>query len=269
LVIIGVLVLVSVTLITFDERSGTNHITSGLKSIAHDVFSPLTSGVNDILRPIGDFFAGAVHYGALQQENQQLQALIGQLRMEVNETGALRQTVRELTSLADVPYLGSLKTVTAQMINFDLSDFDADITIGKGTSSGVTKGEPVVGAGGLVGQVESPSEGTATVQLITDSRSEIGVSYGPKDETYAVVVGQGPGNPLAVEYVPNLTHLHIGEMMYTNGLAGGAFPPDIPVGRVRSIKSNVGTPFMTVTLTPAANLDQLAYVDVVEAEPPL
>jgi rod shape-determining protein MreC len=268
-VIIAVLVLVSVTLITFDERSGTNHITSGLKSIAHDVFSPLVAGVNDILRPIGDFFAGAVHYGALQQENQQLQALIGQLRMEVNQTGALRQTVRELTTLENVPYLGSLKTVTAQMINFDLTDFDADIWIGKGSSSGVTKGEPVVGAGGLVGQVESASDGTATVQLITDSRSAIGVSYGPKDQMYAVAQGQGSGNPLTVEYVPNLTHLHVGEMMYTNSLSGGAFPPDIPVGRVRSFKSNVGSQFMSVTLTPAANLGELAYVDVVEAEPPL
>jgi rod shape-determining protein MreC len=269
LAIIAVLVLVSVTLITFDERSGTNHITSGLKSIAHDVFSPLTAGVNDILRPIGDFFAGAVHYGALQQENQQLQAIIGHLRLELNETGALRQKVKELTSLANVPYLGSLKTVTAQMINFDVSDFDADITIAKGTSSGVTKGEPVVGAGGLVGQVLSASYDTASVELITDSRSSIGVSFGGKDQMYAVVDGQGAGSPLSVQYVPNLTHLHVGEMMYTNGLAGGVLPPDIPVGRVRSIKSNVGSEFMNVTLTPAANLGQLAYVDVVEAEPPL
>ncbi len=261
--------LVSVTLITFDARSGTSHLTSGLKSIAHDVFSPLITGVNDMLRPIGDFFAGAVHYGSLQSENQQLQAVIGHLRLELNQTTALREKVRELTELANVPFLGSLKTVTAPMINRDLSDFDADITIGKGSSSGVAKGEPVVGAGGLVGVVLSVERDTATVQLVTDGRSSIGVSFGPSNQTYGVAVGQGPGNALSVSYVPALTHLHIGEMMYTNGLAGGALPPDIPVGRVRSMHSNVANGFMDVTLTPAANLSQLAYVDVVEAEPPL
>ncbi|MGH9048017.1 MAG: rod shape-determining protein MreC, partial [Acidimicrobiales bacterium] len=141
---IAVLVLVSVTLITFDERSGTNHVTSGLRSVAHDVFSPLTAGVNDILRPIGDFFAGAVHYGALQRENQELQAEIGRLRLQVNSTEPVRQQLRELAALENVRYLGSLKTITAQMINPDLSNVDGDITIGKGSSSGVSKGEPVV-----------------------------------------------------------------------------------------------------------------------------
>lgn len=269
LVLIAVLVLVSVTLITFDARSGTSHITSGLKSIAHDVFSPLISGVNDMLRPIGDFFAGAVHYGSLQSENQHLQAVIGHLRLEVNQTSALREKVRELTELANVPYLGTLKTVTAPMVNYNLSNFDADITIGKGSSSGIANGEPVVGAGGLVGVVVATSSTTATVQLITDGRSSIGVSFGPKNQTYGVAVGEGPGAGLSVLYVSALAHLHVGEMMYTNGLAGGTLPPDIPVGRVRSMHANVATGFMDVTLSPAADLSQLAYVDVVEAEPPL
>jgi rod shape-determining protein MreC len=269
LVTIAVLVLVSVTLITFDERSGTHHITSGLKSVAHDVFSPLTSGVNDILRPIGDFFAGSVNYGSLQSENQQLQATIGRLRLQLNQTGALRQQVRELDSLEHLPYLGSLPLVTAQMTQYDLSNFDADITLDKGRSSGVLVGMPVVGAGGLVGQVVEASHGTATVQLITDSRSSVGVSFGPNNQTYATATGQGPGNPLSVQYIPAQTHLHKGEFMYTNGLAGGEFPPNIPVGRVHSFRATVGSGAMTVTMTPVADLDQLAYVDVVQWEPKL
>ena len=263
------LVLVSVTLITFDERSGTHHITSGLKSLAHDVFSPLTSGVNDILRPIGDFFAGSVNYGSLQNENQKLQATIGRLKLELNQTQALRQEVRELNSLERLPYLDALPKVTAQMTQSNLSNFDADITIDKGRSEGVSVGMPVVGAGGLIGQVVEASHSTATVQLITDSRSSVGVSFGPNNQTYATVTGQGPGNPLSVQYVPAQTGLHKGERMYTNGLAGGEFPPNIPVGVVHSFRATVGSGTMTVTMTPLANLDQLAYVDVVQWRPPL
>jgi rod shape-determining protein MreC len=269
LVTIAVLVLVSVTLITFDERSGTHHITSGLKSIAHDVFSPLTTGVNDLLRPIGDFFAGSVHYGSLQSENQQLEATIGRLHEQVNETQGLREQLRELDSLDHVPDPGSLPTVTAEMINRDLSDFDADITIDKGRGEGVSVGMPVVAAGGLVGQVVEASHNTATVQLITDSASSIGVSFGPSGQSYATVNGQGPGNPLSVQYIPAQTPLHKGEIMYTNGLANGEFPANIPVGVVHSYHLTVESGSMTVTMTPLANLDQLAYVDVIQWEPPL
>jgi rod shape-determining protein MreC len=267
LVTIAVLVLVSVTLITFDERSGTHHITSGLRSVAHDVFSPLTTGVNDLLRPIGDFFAGSVNYGSLQHENQQLEATIGRLREQVNETQGLRQQLRDLTALEHVPYIGSLQTVTAQMIQFDVSNFDADITIDKGRSEGVSVGMPVVGAGGLVGQVVEASHNTATVQLITDSRSSIGVEFGPSGQTYAQVTGQGPANPLSVLYVPEGTPVHKGEKMYTNGLAGGEFPPNIPVGVVHSFRLTVESGAMEVTMTPIANLDNLAYVDVVQWPP--
>ncbi len=69
-----VLVLVSLTIITLDQTSRTHHLTSGIKSVADDVFSPLRDGVNSVLHPVGDFFAGAVHYGSLQTENQKLQA---------------------------------------------------------------------------------------------------------------------------------------------------------------------------------------------------
>ncbi len=38
---------------------------------------------------------------------------------------------------------------------------------------------PVVGAGGLVGQVVEVSHHTATVRLITDGQSAVGTRYGP------------------------------------------------------------------------------------------
>lgn len=259
----------SVTLITFDERSGTSHITSGLKSVAHDVFSPITSAVNDIFRPIGDLFAGAVHYGSLQRENQQLQATIGRLQLEQRENAALAKQNQELYKLQKLAYLPSLPTITAPMINFDLSNFDADITIGKGRDDGVTVGEPVVAAGGLVGQVIEASHSTAEVQLITDPRSSVPVGFGPSDQIYAVVSGQGAGRPLSVEFVSAETHLAKGEQMVTNGLAGAEYPPNIPVGVVRSFRSSVGSGSVTVNLTPLANLNDLAFVDVVEWEPPL
>jgi rod shape-determining protein MreC len=269
LALVAVLVLVSVTLITFDERAGTSSITSGVKSVAHDIFSPIIAGVNDVLRPIGDFFAGAVHYGSLQSENQRLQETISKLELQLGEEQGAAKQQEELRRLEHLPFLPQAKTVTAQMTSFNLSDFDADITISKGRDEGVTVGEPVVGAGGLVGRVVEASHGSAEVELITDSASTVGVAYGPSNQLYGEAVGQGSGRDLSVEFIPTGTALHRGEPMYTNGLAGAAFPAGIPVGKVASFHPGVGNGSMVVTLRPTANLSQLAYVDVIQSLPNL
>ncbi len=269
LVIVVVLALLSVTLITLDARSGTDRITAGLRSVAHDVFAPIVAGVNDVLRPIGDFFAGSVHYGALQAENQRLQATIGQLQLQLREVQGEAKQQRELRALEHLDYLPDDKTVTAQMIGFDLSDLDADITISKGRDQGVTVGEPVVGAGGLVGQVVEASHTTAVVQLITDPRSSVGVAFGPTDQLYAEAFGQGAGKPLAVSFLPTGAALHRGERMYTNGLNDAQYPAGIPVGTVRTFHASAGTGTASATLQPMANLSELAYVAVVQWTPGL
>ena len=75
-----ILVLASVTIITLDARGGLDRITSGVKSVASDAFAPIRSGVDDIVEPVGSFLAGAVHYGAVRQQNQKLQSEIDQLQ---------------------------------------------------------------------------------------------------------------------------------------------------------------------------------------------
>ena len=67
------------------------------------------------------------------------------------------------------------------------------------------------------------------------------MGFGPSNQSYATVIGQGAGSPLSVEYIPAQTPLHKGEIMYTNGLPAAQFPAGIPVGVVHSFRSTVGT----------------------------
>lgn len=263
-----VLVLLSITIITLDERGGTHDFTSGLRSVANDVFHPLVAGVNDVLRPIGDFFAGAVHYGSLQQELQQADATIGQLKQDKAVGAYAEEQLAQIDALKRLPWLGSLTTVDAATIELSPSNFDADITIDKGRDDGVTVGEPVVGAGGLVGQVTYAYHSTAIVQLVTDGQSSVGVAFGKGLSLSGTVQGQGPGKPLAVDFVAPGTPLRVGEVLYTNSLAGAEYPPGIPVGTVASYRTATGASQISVTARPSADLDQLAYVAVIEWEPP-
>lgn len=263
-----ILVVLSLSLISLDLNGRTHSLTSGLKSVANEVYSPLRRGVLDIVSPIGNFFAGAFNYGSVQAQNEQLQKTIGEMRAAQAEKSFQQTQLRELTKLQHLPFLPSLPTVTAQTIDKYSSNFTATITLDKGRSDGVDVGFPVVAAGGLVGQVIQSFHHTCVVRLVTDGQSKVGVTFGPANKHSAIVDGQGPSNTMTADLVPPHTPTRKGQMMYTSGLQAATFPPGIPVATVRSFHTAAGASQETIKVDPAANLRELAYVDVVQWVPP-
>jgi rod shape-determining protein MreC len=261
-----VLVVLSLSLISLDLNGRTHSLTSGVKSVANDIYSPLRQGVLDIISPIGNFFAGAFNYGSLQAQNEQLQRTIGQLRAEKAERGFENQQLRELTALANLPFLQSLPVVTAETIDQYTSNFTATITLDKGRADGVDVGFAVVGSGGLVGQVIQSFHHSSVVRLITDGESKVGVTFG--SQLTGIVDGQGPGNDMTADLVAPHTAVHKGEIMYTSSFDAAAFPPGIPVATVSAFHTAAGASQESITVEPAADLNQLAYVDVVQWVPP-
>lgn len=259
------LVLLSITIITIDQSGGSHRVTSGLKSVASDVFTPMRQAVDGVLRPIGNAFAGAVHYGSLQQQNEKLQHTIGQLRERLFAGQSQAQQLQELSALDHLPFVGSIPTVTAETDSEQASNFAATIGIDKGRADGVDVGMPVVGTG-LLGQVVQSAHHSATVRLITDGQSRVGVSFGPQ-QTTATLDGQGAGAPMTLDFVAPGTSIHSGERLYTNGLQGGEYPKGIPVAVVTSVHTVSGASQETVTAQPIANLNALWYVDVMQWAP--
>jgi rod shape-determining protein MreC len=261
-----ILVVLSLSLISLDLNGRTHSVTSGVKSVANDVYAPLRQGVLDIISPIGNFFAGAFNYGSMQSQNEQLQQTIGQLRAAQAERGFEDNQLRQLMALQNLPFLQSLTTVTAQTIDEYSSNFTATITLDKGRADGVDVGYPVVGAGGLVGQVIQSFHHTSVVRLITDGQSKVGVTFG--NQLTGIVDGQGPSSSMTADLVPPHTALYKGEIMYTSSLDAAAFPPGIPVASVRSFHTPAGASQETIEVDPEADLGQLAYLDVVQWVPP-
>jgi rod shape-determining protein MreC len=256
------LVLASLTIITVDARGGFHVITSGVRSVAADAFAPVRSGVNAVVEPIGSFLAGSVHYGAVREQNAKLQQELDQMKAAQAGAPDAEQALKQLSALLDLPYVQNLQTVPAEVTNYGTSDFAATIGIGVGRSDGVQVNMPVVGAGGLVGQVVATSHHTATVRLITDGQSAVGVRYGPSPGALAVLTGQGSGKPLDAALVPSNTPLTHGEVFTTSGLQGAAYPAGIPVARVVSSSTGGSAAEESVDLEPEADLAHLRYVSV-------
>jgi rod shape-determining protein MreC len=261
-------VVVSLTLVSLDLNGRTHSLTAGVKSAADQIYAPLRQGVMDVISPVGNFFAGAFNYGSVEAQNAQLERTIGQLRARASEQGFEESQLRELTALDNLPFLQSLPTVTAQTILRNSSNFTATITLDKGRDDGVDVGFPVVAAGGLVGQVVQSFHHTSVVQLVTDGQSKVGVAFGPQKQYSGIVDGQGPSNSMTADLVAPGTPVRRGEMLYTSGLEAAAYPPGIPVATVRSFHTAAGANQEAIKVDPAADLDQLAYVDVVQWAPP-
>ena len=258
-----ILVLASVTIITLDARGGFHRVTSGLRSVAADAFAPIRSGVDDIIEPVGSFLAGSVHYGAVRQQNQKLQQEIDSLKLQQRSAADAEQAMKQLSALNHLPFVGNYQTVPAEVTDFGSSDFAATIEISVGRDDGVQLNMPVVGGGGLVGQVVQANHSTSTVRLITDGQSAVGVRYGPAPGTLAVLTGEGSGKPLAADLIPTNTPLTPGEQFTTSGLQGAIFPGGIPVATVVSATTGATASQESVTLQPLADLAHLRYVSVI------
>ncbi len=257
-----VLVLVSVSIITLDARGGLHRVTSGLRSVAADAFSPVQGTFDGIVRPVGSFLAGSVHYGSVRQQNQKLQSEIGQLRQQLEAQGDEAQALRQLSALSNLPFVANLETVPAEVTDYNTSDFAATVDIDMGRADGVAVGMPVVGSDGLVGQVVAAAHGSATVRLLSDGQSSVGARYGASG-SLAVVSGNGWSRPLSADLVPPNTPLPAGTVFVTSGLDGAAYPPGIPVATVVRAQTGSAASQETVTLQPAADLGHLRYVSVV------
>jgi len=255
------LVLASIAIISLDYRGSAHGVIGWAQRGARDAFSPVQHGVDDVVRPIGSFLSGAVHAGALEQQNAKLSHQLGSLQRQALARQASADALRTLQALDRLPWTPGIPAVTAQVTSMGTSDFAATVQLDKGAKAGVTVGMPVVGARGLVGQVVQTWSSGCTVRLVTDAASSVGVRFGAAGDL-ALVQGSGLGRPLAVNLIAPGTPLHRGEVLTTSGLQDAEFPPGIPVATVSTFSSTPSATQESVT-----DLPVLAYVDVLQWQP--
>ena len=241
-------------------------IVSGLRSAANLVVTPFSWSINEISRPIGHFLAGSVNYGDVVAQNQKLRYELGQAQLQLNERMAMQNQLQQITTQLNVPFVGSLPVVAAQITTLSPTSFAATVDISKGSDSGVMVGMPVVANGGLIGNVLSTTPRGATIRLITDANSSIGVTY-PGSSTSLVVSGRGVNNGLGASSVVLTTSIAPGTRLTTDGQQGGLYPPGLPVATVDQVTLTPGAPTYQLTLHPTADLNHLFYVDVLLWEP--
>jgi rod shape-determining protein MreC len=203
----------------------------------------------------------------LRAENLSLEAEVARLERELI---ALREQAAEAEVLAGL--LGYARTrpesryVAARVIGQDISPFIRSVWIDRGSDGGLQQGMPVVTERGLVGRVAEVYSTVARIQLITDPQSSVNVRL-QSSRADGALQAQLNGE-LWIDAIDQSASVTPGELVLTSGL-GGAFPSDIPVGQVLTVRKRDYDLFQQAVLQPSADLANLLVVLVITNFQPL
>ncbi len=260
-----VLLVVAIALITLDFRDGGE---SPAHTLGADVFAPVERVAGDVVNPIAGFFHAAgsndsAEIAALQRQNDQLRAELA--NNQVSEADAA-----QLSALLRLSGAGGYRVVAASVIAAG-GEYSDTVTINAGSREGVAVNETVLNGDGLVGTVTAVTGDSATVQLLTDAASTVGVRTADTDQIGAL---SGSGASMSASDDLRLTLfsatavLHAGETLVTFGSVGGSpYVPGVPVGAVVSVTSQPGSLTQTALVRPFADFTGLGVVGVVVPVP--
>ena len=251
--VLVVLLVAAVALITIDFRDNGN---SGAHGIGGRVFGPVESLAGKVTR----LFSGSGDSGevaSLQKRNDELQAQLAQARTSDDNTGQLA-SLMHLTA-------GTYKLVTGTVIAAG-GNYSDTVTLNVGRADGVAANETVLNGNGLVGTVTSVTAGTATVQLLTDAATTVGIrgaggQIGALSGTARSLSGSAP---LKLTMFATTATLRLGEEIVTFGSVGGRpYVPGVPVGTVSRVTTQPGSLTPTAEVKPFADFTGLGVVGVV------
>jgi rod shape-determining protein MreC len=202
------------------------------------------------------------NYKLLESENQKLRTEIAKLSLDYIKFSNLETENlylrNELDFLKNKDYGYELVNVVArQPFN------DKVLIIDKGLSSGIGPGQAAtIHQGIIVGKVIEVEADRAFVELLTDTRSQLAVSFGQLSGTNGLMLGRA-GNSLAIDFIPQDKDLQIGDLVITSGLEE-EIPRGLSVGSISHVESVVGEVFKQARVEPIINYEGLQTLTIIK-----
>jgi rod shape-determining protein MreC len=265
--VVGALVLLSIVLITIYFREPVGGGLHGAQSAGAAVLRPFEVGAERVARPFRDAYgwsSGLVH---AKSENATLRDQVDKLSQQViQNSNAYAQNV-ELRRL--LHYVGSrdfprgFDPVATAIISRPPSEFQQQIGIAAGSTSGIRVDDPVVNADGLVGLVTQVARNTAEVTLLTDPNLKVAAIDMTTKATGIVSHGQGRGT-LVVDRVSKSQTVNAHDWIVTQGFRVGnltsLYPRGIPIGVVSGASQNDVDLYWQVQLRPRVDFGSIQSV---------
>jgi rod shape-determining protein MreC len=268
-VVAGVLILLSLVLITIYFREPSDGGLHGVQSAGATVLRPFEVASERVARPFRDaygWFAGLIH---AKSENTRLREQVDRLTYQATQNAtAARQNAdlrRQLNYIGSANFPEGFDQVPTEVISRPPSEFQQQVLIAAGSSSGIRLDYAVVTADGLVGKISSVAHSTSKVTLLTDPNLAVSALDVNTNATGLVGHGEGQGT-LTLDRVQKSQVLKTGDTIVTQGWKFGnlssIYPPNIQIGYVGGASQSEVDLYWQAQVTPRVHFDSLRTVIV-------
>ncbi len=257
------LVLLSMALMTLDHRG--NYL-ERVRALVATLVYPVQALVHLPVSAGSWLGENLASRETLLEENTRLRSQNAILKGQLQKLISLELENMRLRKLLDSSQQVGERVLVAELVAVDLDPFTRQVLINKGSLNDVYRGQPVLDAEGVFGQVVHVAPLTSVVLLISDPSHALPVQVA-RNGLRAIAEGTGDDTRLALRHIPNNADIRVGDLLTTSGL-GGVFPTGYPVAEVAEVRPDNTQPYATVVATPLAHLDRAREVLLVWPDDP-
>lgn len=259
-------VVVLLGLIIYTASAGGSLIASVLGFVStpmQSVATDITGNVTEFLDLDGftkDELKGLV--SALQEENSALQDKL------IDYTQTKQENERLKVQLHISEQAPETEMRSAAVIGRDPNDPFSGFSIGVGTLSGVSEGDPVITDRGLVGIVTQAYATTSKVDCLLSEDVKVAAVSIDKQESGVIgcnITMAGSGL-LRLSNLPGETAIAEGDIITTSG-AGGVYPANLKIGTVQSVEKSETDVSKYAVVQPFEDLASVKEVQVIISFP--
>ena len=202
----------------------------------------------------------------LLEKNREFETRHLENRVQLQKLDILERENARLRSLLSATPKMTERLLIAEIINVDVNPYRQLILLNKGSSQDAYRGQPIIDAQGIMGQIIHTGPLSSTAMLITDTSHAIPVQV-ERNGLRAIASGTGKIDQLELRHLPHNADIQNGDMLTTSGL-GGTFPPNYPVAIITSVERPAGEPFAEIQAAPFSQLDKTREVLLIWHNPP-
>ena len=181
----------------------------------------------------------------------------------------LENEIDDLKESLDLETITGYKEINATVVNRNVGSWYNNVTINKGSKSGIKEGMAVITNKGLIGKIINVSNFTSTVKLLaTDELSnKISVKIQLDDKSvYGLLTSYDKKkNIYLVEGISDNDEINVGSKVVTTGLSE-IFPSGILVGEVKKVTKDKYELAKALEVTPAVDFDDINIVTVLDRD---
>lgn len=245
-----VLVILSIVLMTADHR--WQHLDTVRNTLSYLLY-PVEYMVD---LPIRLFYWGHENLSShreLLKENRRLNEEQLQSQVQLQKLDILEKENERLRQLLSATPTTTEDHLIAEIVSVDVDPYRHFIVLNKGAKDGVYKGQPIIDAHGVMGQVVYVNAMTSTVMLVSDVSHAIPVQI-DRTGLRSIAFGTGQTEYLDLRHIPHNADIREGDKLISSGL-GERFPRNYPVATVTRVNRDTGETFVDVRAEPLAQLD--------------